>query len=41
MKNIHILPKEKEKQKQHLIDMIQKDEELGLYDELKQEIKKL
>ena len=31
----------KEQQKQHLIDMMQKDEELGLYDEyLKDELKK-
>lgn len=36
MKNMHLLPKEI--QKQHLIDMMKADEEIGLYEELKQEI---
>ena len=35
MKNIHLSPKEI--QKQHLIDMMKADEEIGLYEELKQE----
>jgi len=35
MKNIHVLPKEE--QKQHLIDIMRGDEELGLYEEPKQE----
>ena len=35
MKNIHLSTKEI--QKQHLIDMMKADEEIGLYEELKQE----
>jgi hypothetical protein len=35
MKNIHLLPTEE--QKQHLIDIMRGDEELGLYEEAKKE----